>query len=528
MSNFSSSSAVASAFEVDASIWRAVAGACVQIPPPNSFVYYFPQGHLEHCSFSTAFINSFNFALGRPFIYCQVLSIRFFSNHLSDQVFVKITLQPIHTYGPCPVDNAGGDRENNQGDVVLFSKILTPSDANNGGGFSVPRSCAEMIFPPLDFAADPPVQNLTLKDTNNNAWEFRHIYRGTPRRHLLTTGWSKFVNAKRLVAGDSAVFMRKNSTDELYIGVRRAQRFGGIEGQNGGEALRAIENAVKGMAFEVLYCPTFGSPDFVVKAEKVCEATRTNWTAGMRVKMAVEADDSSRLTWSSGTIAAVSCPNTGPWCGSPWGLLQMTWDEPESMRNVNRVSPWQVEYLDPTLMLNPNFPPLKKLKLMSYSDMLLAAGEGDIRFPMAEFNSPLFNASIQGARLDPIYIPTTTTTTNNGDKSSQVSKEIPDKNEGEPERETVSTVLSIGSSYSDKDNVSPPSQSSVASATKLVRENSFQLFGQIIQMPQPGEDGACYSNAVCEENAVIDHQLPSPSALVQKQQQRFRRPSDKS
>lgn len=33
-------------------------------------------------------------------------------------------------------------------------------------------------------------------------------YVGQPRRHLLTTGWSTFVTSKRLVAGDSFVFLR--------------------------------------------------------------------------------------------------------------------------------------------------------------------------------------------------------------------------------------------------------------------------------------------------------------------------------
>jgi hypothetical protein len=31
---------------------------------------------------------------------------------------------------------------------------------------------------------------------------------GQPRRHLLTTGWSVFVSAKRLQAGDSVLFIR--------------------------------------------------------------------------------------------------------------------------------------------------------------------------------------------------------------------------------------------------------------------------------------------------------------------------------
>ena len=43
-------------------------------------------------------------------------------------------------------------------------KILTPSDANNGGGFSVPRFCADSIFPPLNYRAESSVQTLLFTD----------------------------------------------------------------------------------------------------------------------------------------------------------------------------------------------------------------------------------------------------------------------------------------------------------------------------------------------------------------------------
>jgi len=33
---------------------------------------------------------------------------------------------------------------------------------------------------------------------------------GQPKRHLLTTGWSVFVSTKRLLAGDSVLFIRLN------------------------------------------------------------------------------------------------------------------------------------------------------------------------------------------------------------------------------------------------------------------------------------------------------------------------------
>lgn len=44
---------------------------------------------------------------------------------------------------------------------------------------------------------------LTVRLKMNNLYEI-----GQPRRHLLTTGWSTFVTSKKLVAGDSFVFLR--------------------------------------------------------------------------------------------------------------------------------------------------------------------------------------------------------------------------------------------------------------------------------------------------------------------------------
>ncbi|KAI3464442.1 hypothetical protein Pfo_021105 [Paulownia fortunei] len=499
------------ASEVDPAVWHAVAGASVQIPPLNSYVYYFPQGHLEHQSSSASSIQNCDINLNRPFFPCQVLSIGFLYHPSSDQAFVKILLQPLHAWEQRPKDNIG---DNNENDVVSFAKVLTPSDANNGGGFSVPKFCADLIFPRLDFAADPPVQNLKIKDTHNTAWEFRHIYRGTPRRHLLTTGWSKFVNAKRLIAGDSVIFMRKKSTNELFIGIRRAGNFGGNNSWDCGEncansstveSLEAIENAAKGMAFEVVYYPRVGSPEFVVSAEKVEDALRMCWSAGMQVKMAVETDDSSRMTWSQGTIAAAMLPDSGPWCGSPWRMLQVTWDEPEILPNVERVSPWQVEYVPSTSLLHSTFPPPKKLKALQNQGML-TDGEGEFCFPMTELthsiaghmnpaglNCSPFPAGMQGVGRDQICI-----SNSQSDNSYQTFTELL-TNDMKPELRIVSTVQHIGNPHSE--NLSPSTQSSLHfcgadfngqqghnSSTK-VGASSFRLFGKIIQMSEPVEGG---------------------------------------
>lgn len=439
-----------------------------------------------------------------------------------------------------------------ESDVVSFAKILTPSDANNGGGFSVPRFCADLIFPRLDFAADPPVQTLVINDSQNNAWEFRHIYRGTPRRHLLTTGWSRFVNSKRLVAGDSVVFMRKKSTSELFVGIRRAVRgIGSIwncpvavenstvkseygNNSNGGdgkerEVIEATETAEKGMAFEVLYYPRTGVPDFVVSAEKVEDSLSFSWSVGMRVKMAVEREDSSRTTWFQGTVSSTASYSGVHWGGSPWRMLEVMWDEHEVLQNVKTVSPWQVEYVLPAPQIHSAFPPLKKFKVRQTPGKL-PDGEGELFIPTTEstdlmighLNSSMFSynsfpAGMQGARLDQFCV--STLSNSHSDNSHPIFTNFM-KNGTQPKLK-ISTELNIGSSHVD--NLSPDSQSSVHfSCTELVGKqgsvSSIQLFGKIICIAEPveacsdknvslaeGERNALYS----ESDAVIDMQDPS-------------------
>ncbi|KAL3634082.1 hypothetical protein CASFOL_021142 [Castilleja foliolosa] len=92
-------------------------------------------------------------------------------------------------------------------EIVVVTVVQSAAAAESAGPAFAAKTNAVKRY---NFPADPPVQNLIIKDAVGNAWEFRHIYRGTPRCNSLTTGWSKFVNAKLLVAGDTVIFMRKN------------------------------------------------------------------------------------------------------------------------------------------------------------------------------------------------------------------------------------------------------------------------------------------------------------------------------
>lgn len=453
---------------IDPQLWHACAGSMVQIPPLNSTVFYFPQGHAEHSLGSVNFPSSSPIP---PLILCRVSSLKFLADSETDEVYAKIKLVPIPANEIDFEDNnlnlnsVGSDSESAK--PASFAKTLTQSDANNGGGFSVPRYCAETIFPRLDYTADPPVQTVVAKDVHGQIWKFRHIYRGTPRRHLLTTGWSTFVNQKKLVAGDSIVFLRAQDGD-LCVGIRRAKKgigggndspssgwnsnngscatvnpFGGFScflreeenkmvrngnmnlnscgsfnssGNmrcNGGRVkpemvLEAVALAASGKTFEVVYYPRASTPEFCVKASAVRAAMRVHWHCGMRFKMAFETEDSSRISWFMGTISSVQVADPIHWPNSPWRLLQVTWDEPDLLQNVKRVSPWLVELVSnmPVIHLSPFSPARKKLRLPQQLDFPF---DGQFTVPSFSGNplgpsSPLCclsdntPAGIQGAR----------------------------------------------------------------------------------------------------------------------------------
>lgn len=354
---------------LDSQLWHACAGSMVQMPPVNSKVFYFPQGHTEHASSNVDFRNPSRIP---SYIPCRVSAIKYMADPETDEVFSKIRLVPI-SRNEVDFDDDGGlgiNGADNPDKPTSFAKTLTQSDANNGGGFSVPRYCAETIFPRLDYSADPPVQTILAKDVHGETWKFRHIYRGTPRRHLLTTGWSTFVNHKKLVAGDSIVFLRAENGD-LCVGIRRAKRGigGGPETSSGWNPvggncmvpyggfsafLREDENklirngsgrtngnmmgsgkvkaesvveaanlAVNGQPFEVIYYPRASTPEFCVKASLVKTALQIRWCSGMRFKMAFETEDSSRISWFMGTISSVQVADPIRWPDSPWRLLQV-------------------------------------------------------------------------------------------------------------------------------------------------------------------------------------------------------------
>ncbi|KAH1199070.1 Auxin response factor 17 [Glycine max] len=137
--------------------------------------------------------------------------------------FLRRCLRQVPPHSP-EVRNDDDDEDCVNNGVVSFAKILTPSDANNDDGFSVLHFYTDSCFPSLDFRANPPVQLLSVADIHGVEWHFCHIYHGTPCRHLFTTGWSKFVNHKKLVASNTINFV-KDSNGSVSVGIRCAAWF---------------------------------------------------------------------------------------------------------------------------------------------------------------------------------------------------------------------------------------------------------------------------------------------------------------
>lgn len=333
-------------------LWRACAGPLVEMPRVGERVYYFPQGHMEQLEAST------NQELDEKIplfdlpskILCRVLNIELRAEAETDEVYAQITLLPEASSAEFQTpDQSLPDLKRPM--VNSFCKILTASDTSTHGGFSVLRRHANDCLPPLDMSQPTPTQELSAKDLHGFEWRFKHIYRGQPRRHLLTTGWSTFVTCKRLVAGDAFVFLR-GGDGELRVGVKRlVQQKSTIPSSVMssrsmllGVLATASHAVIAQTFFTVCYKPR--TSQFIVRANKFVEATNSCHSLGMKFRMRFEGDDvpEKRCT---GTIVGLGDPNS-PWKDSKWKHLKVQWDEPVNFQRPERVSPWEIEPHSPS------------------------------------------------------------------------------------------------------------------------------------------------------------------------------------
>ncbi|KAJ8543366.1 hypothetical protein K7X08_005889 [Anisodus acutangulus] len=281
---------------MNSELWHACAGPLVSLPPVGSLVLYFPQGHSEQVAASlqkeTDGIPSYPNLPSK--LICMLHNVTLHADPETDEVYAQMTLQPVNKYDQETLLLSDMGLKQNKQPAEFFCKTLTASDTSTHGGFSVPRRAAEKIFPPLsdrnlllyDYSMQPPAQELMARDLHDQAWTFRHIYPGQPKRHLLTIGWSVFISSKRLCAGDSVLFIR-NWYQSMHIGI-----------------LAAANNS----PFTIFY-----NPRYYINPSQV--------SLGMQFRMMFDTEESGVRRYM-GTITGVNDLDPIRWKNSQWRNLQ--------------------------------------------------------------------------------------------------------------------------------------------------------------------------------------------------------------
>ncbi|XP_057955113.1 auxin response factor 6-like [Malania oleifera] len=380
---------------LNSELWHACAGPLVSLPAVGSRVVYFPQGHSEQVAASTnkevdAHIPNYPSLPSQ--LICQLHNVTMHADVETDEVYAQMTLQPLSPQEqkdvyllPAELGTPSKQPTN------YFCKTLTASDTSTHGGFSVPRRAAEKVFPPLDYSLQPPAQELIARDLHDNEWKFRHIFRGQPKRHLLTTGWSVFVSAKRLVAGDSVIFIW-NEKNQLLLGIRRANRPQTVmpssvlssDSMHIGLLAAAAHAAATNSRFTIFYNPRASPSEFVIPLAKYAKAVyHTRVSVGMRFRMLFETEESSVRRYM-GTITGISDLDPVRWPNSHWRSVKVGWDESTAGERQPRVSLWEIEPLTTFPMYPSPFPLRLKRPWPSGIPSFHALKDGDM-----SLNSPL-------------------------------------------------------------------------------------------------------------------------------------------
>ncbi|TVU24573.1 hypothetical protein EJB05_27018 [Eragrostis curvula] len=334
-------------------LWNLCAGPLVTVPKVGDKVYYFPQGHIEQVEASTNQVAEQHMQLyNLPWkIPCEVMNVELKAEPDTDEVYAQLTLLPESKQD----ENASSVKEMPAAPpaalarprVHSFCKTLTASDTSTHGGFSVLRRHADECLPPLDMSRQPPTQSWLprIYMVLNGAFATS----SEPRRHLLQSGWSVFVSAKRLVAGDAFIFLRGDN-GELRVGVRRAMRQQAnvpssvisSHSMHLGVLATAWHAVNTGTMFTVYYKPRTSPAEFVVPCDRYIESLKRNYSIGMRFKMRFEGEEAPEQRFT-GTIVGMEDPDSGGWPESKWRSLKVRWDEASSIPRPERVSPWQIE-----------------------------------------------------------------------------------------------------------------------------------------------------------------------------------------
>lgn len=120
-----------------------ITGGMVQILEVDSKIFYFPQGHVEHAYYPV------NFSAHSKTLYqisCRVKVIHYRDDPKTYELYAKLRLISLHIIkvsfddgDVASINNMSATKNKYQS----FTKTLTQSDENNGGGFSYPKFYVE-------------------------------------------------------------------------------------------------------------------------------------------------------------------------------------------------------------------------------------------------------------------------------------------------------------------------------------------------------------------------------------------------
>ncbi|PUZ50196.1 hypothetical protein GQ55_6G040300 [Panicum hallii var. hallii] len=118
------------------------------------------------------------------------------------------------------LQHGGGEPSHVMKREHMFDKVLTPSDVGKLNRLVVPKQHAERFFPVAGAGTQ-----LCFEDRGGVPWRFRYSYWGSSQSYVMTKGWSRFVRAARLAAGDTVSFSRAAAAGGRYfIDYRHCQR----------------------------------------------------------------------------------------------------------------------------------------------------------------------------------------------------------------------------------------------------------------------------------------------------------------
>ncbi|WZZ14265.1 hypothetical protein YC2023_107354 [Brassica napus] len=281
------------------------AGSLFDLPIIGEEVYYFPQGHIEQAHLVAS--ENDNLCKLKPIfdisskIRCNVISIKLKVDTNTDEVYAKVSLSP----------------------------------------------CSP------DMSQQAPSQWIVAKDLHDHVWKFKHTFRGTPQRHLFTSGWKQFARKKSLAVGDSVVFLR-GENGESRIRIRKAAP----QQSNISSSVISEESMHHGL---------------VATASNAIN-TKCMFDVFYRPKY-------------SGTIVKVEDFSIY-WKDSEWRNLQVQWDEAATIPRPNKVSPWEIEPL-----IRKNKRQCEINEIVSYAGLAMSKPDYNDQMAQSTKENSITNAS---------------------------------------------------------------------------------------------------------------------------------------